>query len=51
MGKFRETSNFINWKAETCDILKCLLVYIGFNLKCLLVYIGFNLKCLLVYIF
>ena len=21
--------------AETCDILKCLLVYIGFNLKCL----------------
>ena len=32
--------------AETCDILKCLLVYIGFNLKCLLVYIfqGYMLK-------
>ena len=25
--------------AETCDILNCLLLYIGFNLKCLLVYI------------
>ena len=35
MGKFRETSNFINMG----DILICLLVYIGFNLKCLLVYI------------
>ena len=35
MGKFRKTSNFMNRKAETCDILKCLLVYIGFNLKCI----------------
>ena len=39
MGKFCETSNFINMEAETCDILKCLLVYISFNSKCLLVYI------------
>ena len=39
MGKFRETSNFIIMETEKCDILKCLLVYIGFNLKCLLVYI------------
>ena len=36
----------ITFTAEICDILKCLLVYIGFNLKCLLVYIfsGFYVK-------
>ena len=39
MGKFRETSNFYIYGKLKRDILKCLLVYTGFNLKCLLIYI------------